>query len=128
MCLFWLQTRANAQSDSTDLTFEFSEVVYESDSDSIFFPADLYSSLSLAFDISDTTNFGKLHVELSIDGGLPFYKKSFTFTQLVDAGIIDEFWHLIIPFGNVVSESPYKVSVVIEDYAGLSSPAITKHI
>ena len=52
------------QTDSTDLSFEMGPAVYASEMDSVLFPSEYYSELKLEFDITDTSNFGKVHIEL----------------------------------------------------------------
>lgn len=117
---------AVAQTDSTDLSLYRTEVIIESEVDSILFDSGLYEKLNLDFEISDTLSFKKVFIDLKDKTTEELiFRKSWTLAELVALGL-SESWNVTIPFGNFLNTQIYCVSIIIEDYSGALSSTITK--
>ncbi len=117
---------AKAQSDSTDLNFYATDVVLVTELDSMLYDPTFYNQLNLAFTISDSALFGKVHIELTNGTtGELIFRKSYTAENLTADGLIED-WDVNIPFGNLMNSESYLVSAIIEDYSGALGPTILK--
>jgi len=125
LCLF--QTHYSfSQTDSTDLTLTMSDPVLETAEDSVFYPEEFFGELSLEFDLTDTADFGKLHVELKLVGHHSIlYHKSFTEAQLNSLGLLSGD-SVAISFGNREKDLSYYATIVIESTEGTLNKSIHK--
>ncbi len=117
---------ANAQTDSTDLTLSTTTATLTTQMDSLLFLGGNYQDYHLAFTVSDTTNFGSVSIELSSGFGQLLYRHSYDLAELQATNLIDNLWLVDINFGKFESTQTYKISLVINNYAGVSGPNITK--
>lgn len=114
------------QTDSTDLTLFTNPPTLENEMDSLIFGNGGFEDYELEFTVSDTVNFGTLHIEFSTSDNQVLYKKTFSQDDLVNQGLIDANWLFSINFGKFESFQNYKVAILIADYAGILDPSISK--
>ena len=115
-----------AQTDSTDLTLFTSPPTLENELDSLIFGNGGYEDYELEFTITDTVNFGSLHIELSGTNNQVLFKKTFTHAELLTDNLIDSNWLFSINFGKFESVQFYKVALIKSNYAGVFDPSISK--
>ncbi len=115
-----------SQTDSTDLTLFTSPPILENELDSLIFGNGDYENYELEFTISDTVNFGSLHIELSGTNNQVLFKKTFTQAELVTDNLIDSNWLFSINFGKFESAQFYNVTIMKSNYAGVFDPSISK--
>ena len=116
-----------SQTDSTDLDFSVSDPILITEEDSLMYPTELFGSLSLEFNISDTSNFEKVHVELSVvdNNNLIISHQTFSISELQILGLIED-WAITIDFGNHELGHLYCSSIVIENINGILGKEIHK--
>ncbi len=115
-----------SQTDSTDLTLFTSPPILENELDSLIFGNGDYENYELEFTISDTVNFGSLHIELSGTNNQVLFKKTFTHAELITDNLIDSNWLFGINFGKFESSQFYNVTIMKSNYAGVFSSSISK--
>lgn len=119
---------ANAQSDSTDLDLFMTDVVLETEMDSMLYRPELFELLHLEFTISDTDAFAKVRIELKNEStGNLILRKTYTLAELRAAGLIDS-WNVSFPFGNLLNTESYRVAIIIQDHSGELGSTIYKTI
>ncbi len=115
-----------SQTDSTDLNLFTSSPTLENEMDSLIFGNGGYEDYEMDFTISDTVNFGSLHIEFSTADSQVLYKQTFTHADLVEQNLIDSYWLFNINFGKFEAPSSYNVIIVISNYAGVHQPSISR--
>ncbi len=115
-----------AQTDSTDLSLFTSPPTLENELDSLIFGNGGYEDYKLEFTISDTVNFGSLHLEFSTTNDQILYKRTFTHADLLADNLIDSNWLFSFNFGKFESAQFYKVTLIKSNYAGVFDPSISK--
>lgn len=117
---------ATAQEDSTDLSLYFEEAELLTAMDTMLYGGGDYGELHLDFTISDTVSFNTVCVELKeLTTSNLVFKHVYTLTELETEGLISA-WLVAIPFGNLIEEESYEVSIIIGDYAGALGSTISK--
>lgn len=116
-----------SQTDSTDLVLATSSPQLVTQMDSILFGDGNFEDYLLDFDISDTTDFGSVSIELALSNNQVLFRHTYTLGELQSSGLIDAAWHVSLNFGKFEMVHQYKVNVVIGNYAGVLSPSISKH-
>ena len=123
---FCFNTIGISQSEPDDINIYSQAPICLSAEDSMMFPIDMYKSIMVEFDLSDSANLGKLHIELAMnDYNTIVSKYNLSLTDLLQNSLITGN-HVSLGFGNQQTEAVYLISITIETTSGALQPTITK--
>ena len=122
---YFLGFNCHSQTDSTDLTLSIDSVVLATQMDSVLFGGPDFKNYKIEFTISDTLNFEKFIIELSVDGQL-LNRKMFTLTELQSDTTAFSNWNVTMDFGNFENTQTYRVMLKVCEVSGVCGSALFK--
>lgn len=117
-----------SQTDSTDLNYYMTDPILLDEMDSMMFTSTDYGQFYIEFDVSDTSYFNGVNIEITTtEDGETLYKGDFSKSNLLNTNSLNSNWHTTIDLGKLEKNITYTITFVVKDFNGLLGESIIKH-